>query len=1056
MRQLRRNKHECTEKAGAPQAEGGHVALLTTGRLPVRLVPLVGRQRELGGVVDALSQGRLLTLTGPGGTGKTRLALAAAEAARAAGGRAVCWVELAPIDDPAVIALTVAGELGTRETPGRDVVDTIAEHVGDRPVLLVLDNCEHVTAAAAELAGRLLAACPALTILATSREVLGVDGERQLPIPPLALPPNAATPVAAELAEFDAIRFFEQRAQLAVPGFRLADDNAAAVHQVCRRLDGLPLAIELAAARLRILSATQLAERLDDVFAVLVGGARTAPRRHQTLRATLDWSHDLLDDDERAVFRRLAVFAGGFTLAAAEQVAASDDIPPRQVLDLLTRLADKSLVRVERTGRTGPAGQGGAADGDVRYHLLATVRDYARERLAAAAEQDRTRRAHLRFFAQFVEQVEPRIGGGEVGPVDLELELNRIEAETPNIRAALEFARAAGETPEALRITGPLERYAYLRGQYSEVRRWMDSAVTIGPDAPAVLLAKALLGSGRLALLQCDYPTARARLAAALELYRQLSDASGIARALQVTGSVAREQGQYDRSVALHAEGLALATTAGDQWTAASAHNYIGFASWLRRDYARATAECDTALTMFRGLGDVEGIVWALLSQGIVARYQGDPVRAAELLEQSRARSEGIGFREGIAWSLEQLGLLAAGRGEPEAGRLLRRSLDLHRELRDQWRTCSVLDDLAALALTGNDAEQAARLLGAAAALREAIGTVVAPCEQDAHDRTAAGARTALGDAGFDAAWQHGAASSIDDLLTAPVPASSPPRPRAAGARAEPDKAGNKGAATAGPLRIRALGTATVHIGETPVTAADWGYAKPRELLFLLVTSPPLTRDQVGVALWPDQSRQQLGNALHTALRGLRRALGDPEWVQYADGRYAFNRSRPLDCDVDTFEQALAAASGAQPAAAALPHLQRAVAAYGGDFLAETAAGDWAQARRNELRRAFENALLATGRLHAAAGRHQQAAAAFRRLIAHEPLNETGHRELMSAWAALGETARAVAHYTELSDLLAEQVGVPPAAETTALYRRLLRTGQVTGQVTGRREHLSP
>ena len=352
-------------------------------------------------------------------------------------------------------------------------------------MLLVLDNCEHLAAAAAELAERLLGACPALTILATSREALGVDGERQLAVPPLALPQDSATPVASALAEFDAIRFFEQRAQLALPSFRLVDDNAAAVHQVCRRLDGLPLAIELAAARLRILSTGQLAERLDDVFTVLVGGARTAPRRHQTLRATLDWSHDLLAQDERAVFRRLAVFAGGFTMAAAEQVAAGAGLPAGGVLDVLTRLADKSLLRVDRSGE------------EMRYHLLATVRDYARERLTAAGEYDQARQAHVRFYADFVEQIEPRIGGDARGEVDLEYELNRIEVETPNIRAALDFARSAGDMAGALRITGPLERYAYLRGQYSEVRRWMDSAVTIGPAAPTMLLAKALLGSGR-------------------------------------------------------------------------------------------------------------------------------------------------------------------------------------------------------------------------------------------------------------------------------------------------------------------------------------------------------------------------------------------------------------------------------------------------------------------------------------------------------------------------------------------------------------------------------
>ena len=889
------------------------MSMLTTGRLPMRLVPLVGRQRELRDVVEALARHRLLTLTGPGGTGKTRLALAAAEAVRGADQQPVSWVELASVDDPAVVPLAVAAELGVRELPGRDVTDVIAEHVADRPMLLVLDNCEHLAAAAAELAERLLGACPALTILATSREALGVDGERQLAVPPLALPPqDSTTPGASTLAEFDAIKFFEQRAQLALPSFRLVDNNAAAVHQVCRRLDGLPLAIELAAARLRILSTGQLAERLDDVFTVLVGGARTAPRRHQTLRATLDWSHDLLAQDERAVFRRLAVFAGGFTMAAAEQVAAGTGLPADGVLDVLTRLADKSLLRVDRSGE------------EMRYHLLATVRDYARERLTAAGEYDQARQAHVRFYADFVEQIEPRIGGGDArGEVDLERELNRIEVETPNIRAALEFARSAGDMAGALRITGPLERYAYLRGQYSEVRRWMDSAVTIGPDAPAMLLAKALLGGGRLAHLQCDYATAVGRLEAALRLYQELDDPHGIARALQGLGSVAREQGRYDRSLELHAEGLAIAEAAGDDQAVATAHNFLGFASWLRGDYERAIAECTVARAGFQALGDVEGIVWSLLSLGAVARFQGQDERAAALLEQSLLRSEGIGFREGVAWALEQRGLLAAGRGDPDAEGLLRRSLELHRELRDQWRTCSVLDDLAALALAGGQAARATALLAAAQALREVIGTVVAPCEQAQHDATTSGARAALGDDAFEAAWQRGRLAPLDDLLAA-APAAEPATAEPATAEpntAEPNTAepntvrplAAESAESRETLRIRALGAATVHRGDTLVTVADFGYAKPRELLFLLVSSPPLTREQLGAALWPDQSRQQLGNALHTALRGVRRALGDPGCVVYVDGRYTVDRSRPLDCDVDTFERSLAAARRAQP-----------------------------------------------------------------------------------------------------------------------------------------------
>jgi two-component SAPR family response regulator len=575
------------------------------------------------------------------------------------------------------------------------------------------------------------------------------------------------------------------------------------------------------------------------------------------------------------------------------------------------------------------------------------------------------------------------------------------------------------------------------------------------------------------------------RCEAALRLYRELDDARGIAGALQVLGSVSREQGRYARAMELHEESLAVAEAMGDRWGVASAHSYLAFASWLQRDFARAAEEASIALAASRELGDIEGAAWALISLGTVARYQGEIERAVLLLTESRALSEGIGFREGIAWSAEQLGLLGAVDGDPAAITLLRRSLELHTELRDRWRMSSVLEDLAAIALALGQERQAARLLGAAEAIRDAIGTVIAPCERPQHLQTLAAVRSALGEEQYAAARQQGLVATMDELApdlpapddAAPVappraapPQTAPPQPgpseaapspaaaaplppTAAGpadghprpspararARAAQQAANSRGAGT-GPLRVRTLGAAAVEFGEAALTAADWGYAKPRELMFLLVSSPPLTKDQIAAALWPDLSRQQLGNALHTALRELRRALGDPGWVVYADGRYRFDRSRPHECDVTTFEDALAAARRAHPAQAALPDLQRAVAAYGGDFLDGTSAGEWALVRRDELRRAFESALLATGRLQTAAGRHQAAAAAFRRAVAHEPLNESAHRELMSSWARLGETARAVRHYEELVTLLRDQVGVPPAAETTALYRRLTAT----------------
>ena len=545
-------------------------------------------------------------------------------------------------------------------------------------MLIVLDNCEHLAAAVADLAEPLLAGCPALAILATSREPLGVEGECSWPVPPLSWP--------------DAVRLFEQRAQLVWPSFRVSDGNADTVRQICRRLDGLPLAIELAAARMRILSAAQLAERLDDLFAVLTGGARSAPRRHQALRATLDWSYELLTADERAVFRRLAIFSGGFTLAAAEQVAAGDGIAARDILDLLTRLADKSLLRVDQ-------GSHGAY-----YQLLTTIRDYAKERLTEAGEAEPLRRAHLRYFTALAEEIGPLVDGGspEPGPEGrhaLEELLDQLDLSRPDIRVALDFAQESGDTVAALRIAGQLGRYAYLRGHYHEVRDWMDQAVVAGEDGPAELRAKALLGSGRLALLQCDYGPAVRRLEAALRLYRERADPVGIASALQVLGSVAREQGRYARSLELHAESLSIAERAGDRQAVASARGYLGFVAWLQCDFGRAIAECTAALDQFRELGDVEGTAWSLLSLGTVARYQGDAGRAAALLGDSRSLAESIGFQEGVAWSLEQLGLLAASQDDPAATALLNHSLEIHRALQDRWRTSSVLEDLAAVAL---------------------------------------------------------------------------------------------------------------------------------------------------------------------------------------------------------------------------------------------------------------------------------------------------------------------------------------------------------------------
>ena len=1028
------------------------MAMLTSGRLPVRLTPLVGRDTELAAITSAAARSRLLTLTGPGGTGKTRLALAAAAALAAGasdGALDVAWVELAPIYDPQLVAAAVAVRLGVPETSGTDPAEAIAAHVAarrDQRVLVVIDNCEHLAAAVASLTEYLLVECPALSVLATSREPLGVEGERSWPVPPL--------------QREQAVQLFNDRARLVAPNFSITDSNRAKVEELCRKLDGLPLAIELAAARMRILSVRQLTGRLDDIFDVLKGGSRSAPPRHQALRKTLDWSHDLLTGKERTVFRRLATFVDGFELAAAEAVASFGDIKPGQVLDLVARLADKSLLRADPEAE--------------RYHMLSTIREYASEKLAEAGEGDQARRAHLAYYTTFAEQAGARLELEHAAAADLEAELDGLDAERANLRAATDYASKSGDCVAALKIVGQLGQYAYLRGHYNEIRHWMDLAVAAaGPTAPPRLRARALYGSGRLAQLQCDYSPAVRRLDAALLLYRELGDSAGMASCLQALGSVAREQGRYVRSAQLHVEGLELAKAAADERAEASARSYLGFVSWLRGDFETADAQCTDALTLFRALRDVEGTAWSLISLGVIARYRQDRDRAAVLLTESLELSSSIGFREGVAWCEQQLGLVALADGAVSLARTrLRASYATHRELRDRWRMASVLEDLAAVELepvAGQPAAsqlsgtRAAYLLGAAQALREAIGTVLAPCERGEHEAAVATARALLGEAAFEAARELGLRlPEPDDALDesgAGQPAQATPatgretvavgsEPRSVQLEESFDLERTVASPrpptsrpTAPPLKVRALGTAVVQVGEVELTAADWGYAKPRELLFLLVTSPPRTREQLGAALWPELSRHQLGNALHTALRELRRALGDPQWVVYSGGRYAFNRSLRHDCDVDTFESALAAASRARPASAALPDLQRAVAAYGGDFLAGMASGEWTQTRRDELRRRFESALLVIGRLHAGAGRYEASVTAFRRAIEHEPLNEVAHRELMTCWAQLGETGRAVQHYTELMALLADQVGVRPAAETIALYERLVGQG---------------
>ncbi|WP_166174558.1 tetratricopeptide repeat protein [Rubrobacter tropicus] len=715
------------------------------GTPPFEVSSLVGRGRELAEVSSLLVSGRLLTLVGPGGCGKTRLALAAANAvANAAGGfrDGVFWVELDALSDPALLPEAAARVLGVRWGTGESPTAAMLDHLKTRESLVVLDNCEHLIEACADLVDALLRSCPGLTVLTTSREALRLAGEVAWPVPSLSLPDPKSAQDPADLLRFGAVRLFVERAAAAAPGFALDKDNAADVVRICGRLDGIPLAIELAAARVRVLSPAQISARLDDRFLLLTGGGRTVMPRHRTLKATMDWSYGLLAPEEKLLFRRLSVFAGGFSLGAAEAVGAGGAVEGNEVLGLLSCLVDKSLVVAV------PGGD------EVRYRMLETVLRYAAEKLEESGEACAVRTRHAGFFLELSGEA----GTGLLGEHQVAW-LGRLDVDQGNLRAALGWY-ANGEDPApALRMSGALWWFWFLRGRYDEGRGWLDAALTAGDDAPAPLRAKALVAAGYFAFLRSEYAPARWRIEEGLALYRSLDDAPGVAGAVRVLGSIAREQGRYAEAETLHSESLALCREHGDARGVAQSLNHLGFVAWLRGDLGRAEDLCSEALDAFRNLGDGEGVAWSLMNLGFAALYGGDHTRAAALLDEGLALSRRAGYREAAAWSLNGLGVLARREDRPgRAAELLGESLALHRDLGDRWRTASLFEELAG---TSADPERAAILLGAAGGLREVLSDPVPPCERPDRERDAAVARAALGEDSFAGARAKGAAMDL-------------------------------------------------------------------------------------------------------------------------------------------------------------------------------------------------------------------------------------------------------------------------------------------------------
>ena len=732
-------------------------------RLPVPPTALIGRAAEVAEARALLdpttATTRLLTLVGPGGVGKTRLALAVAAELVDRYPDGVVFVDLAPLRDQRLVPAAIARTLHVQESGGRSARDLLFEHLNPRQLLLVPDNCEHLVDACAELVTELLRACPRLLVLATSRERLAIEGEVAWRVPSLGLPgPDAAALPA--LRQSAAVQLFVERATAALPSFSLSERNSAAVAEVCRRLDGIPLALELAAARVSLLSPEQLVARLGDRFRLLTAGTRTAPPRQQTLRATVEWSVSLLTDAERRLLRRLAVFAGGCSLEAVEAVCAGDGLEAGELVELLGRLVDKSLVVVE------------PQDQLMRYRLLETIRQFAWEQLEGAGEAEAVRGRHRDWCLGLAEQ-----GAAALRGPDQAAWLEQLEREHGNVRAALDWLTERGEAESSLPLAAAMAWFWEARGYAAEGRARLAGLLTLPGAARSPARATALLRLGFLAWAQGDYRAHQRHTAEALALARELGDRPGIASAMCELGVAAVHEGRDDEGQALLEESLARYGALDDRWGIALARQRLAGIAWQRGEYAAADRLFAEALALRRALGDRSGAAHVLSNMGWMALYRGDLAAARARQEESLAIRRELGDRREIAVSLTALGRVAFAEGDgPAARALYRESLPLHHALGNQWGLALALEGLVRATAEARPAP-AARLAGAAAALRAVIGRRMPPAERAEYEQVLAGLRAALGEPAFAAAWAEGEATPLEQALADALAAAGPEPP---------------------------------------------------------------------------------------------------------------------------------------------------------------------------------------------------------------------------------------------------------------------------------------
>jgi predicted ATPase/transcriptional regulator with XRE-family HTH domain len=699
----------------APPATKREASLPDVGGLPVALTPLVGREYEEAAVAALLQRPdvRLVTLSGPGGVGKTRLAQQVAATLAGAFAHGTVTISLAALREPDLFLATLAQALGMHESGAQPLREQLTAHLRDQELLLLLDNFEQLTAAA-PLVTDLLGACPALKALVTSRVRLRVRGEHEFAVPPLALPDPAGPLDPSTVLLAPAVALFVQRARAYRPTFTVDGANAQAVVTICRRLDGLPLALELASARLKLFSPQALLARLGDRLALLTGGAQDMPERHQTLRATLAWSYDLLPEAEQALFRRLSAFAGGCTLESAEAVCADPDgaasLRAVSILDGLTSLVDQHLLQAD----DGP-------EGEPRFAMLETIREYATERLRARGEAEEVRGGHAAYYRQLAEEAEAGLRGPEQTAW-----FHRLDRELDNIRSALAWALERGHVETALGTATPLALFWFRHGHLSEGRRWLMQGLASSVQVSPKMRADALAEEGWLAWAQ----------------------------------------GDWQEAMTLAGESLAIARGLGEKWRMADALNTLGAAAAAQEQYEQAAEFYQESLALHQELGDQRGVAVALSNRGQVALYQGDLEQAAALLGTCLSAFEEQGERWYSALTRSDLGSVALAQGDHRrAAALYAESLAAFREQGDMWGSALVLEAVAEVAHAEGAAERAICLYGAAASLRKVTGSPSWPADRAKRERVLAAIHAEIDDVAFATAWEQGLVMALEEAI---------------------------------------------------------------------------------------------------------------------------------------------------------------------------------------------------------------------------------------------------------------------------------------------------